>query len=164
MKEIPLTRGYVALVDDEDYEWLSQWKWHALVISSSPRAVRNASIANGGSKGTIYMSRQIVDAPPGMPVDHQDHDTLNNQRSNLRVCTYSQNNANRRKTAGCTSRFKGVYWNKGCRKWCAQIKLGGLCKYLGLFVDEVKAAQAYNREAVCRSGEFALLNDVHEES
>ncbi len=158
MREIPLTQGYVALVDDNDYEWLSQWKWCVSLMQSGPRAVRNALV--DGKRKTICMSRQLMNSPIGMVVDHWDHNTLNNQRANLRRCTKSQNGANRRKTAGCSSRFKGVTWVKREGKWIAHIKVAGRNKHLGYFVDEVAAALAYNVEAAQQFEEFALLNDV----
>lgn len=160
MKEIPLTKGCVALVDDADYERLMQHKWHAFVSRSGPRAVRNAPMIKGIRGPRIYMSRQIVDAPKGMDVDHRDHNTLNDQRANLRVCTRSQNMGNTRKRAGCSSRFKGVSWRKDVKKWQLHMKVNGQQMALGLFTDEVKAAQAYNKEALKAWGEFALLNEV----
>ncbi len=78
MKEIPLTQGYVALVDDDDYEELSKYKWRVDLQRSGPKAKRNSFVSEGEGQKTIYMSRQIMDAPSGMPVDHWDHDTLNN--------------------------------------------------------------------------------------
>ncbi len=160
MKEIPLTQGYGALVDDEDYEELSKHKWHVALVRGGPRAMRNAPRVKGSKRVKIYMSRQIMNAPSGMPVDHWDHDTLNNQRANLRVCTRAQNAANQKKKSGCSSQFKRVYWHKGARKWVAKVEAAGRVQYLGLFVDEVDAAWAYNVKAVKLFGEFALLNDV----
>lgn len=159
MKEIPLTQGYAALVDDEDFEELSKHKWCVSLMRAGPKARRAAPRDKGGKQGTILMHRQIMNAPFGMPVDHWDHDTLNNRKENLRVCTYSQNGANQRKTRG-SSRFKGVTWNKSRGKWQAQIEVAGHHKYLGLFLEEEKAAQAYNDEAAKRFLDFALLNEI----
>ncbi len=160
MKEIPLTQGYVALVDDKDYEWLSQWKWRVSLMRGGSKAVRSAPRVGGGREQNIHMSRQIMDAPSGMPVDHWDHDTLNNQRVNLRVCTSAQNAANRRKSPNCSSQFKGVHWHKGARKWHARIRVDGLLKHLGSFTDELEAALVYNAAALEHFGAFALPNCI----
>src|ERR1043165_2122866 len=86
-REIPLTQGYVALVDDCDYEWLSQWKWCAHVAKGGRTAY--AFRAKG-----IAMHRVIMNAPEGMDVDHRDHNGLNNTRANLRICTHAENQRN----------------------------------------------------------------------
>jgi len=106
------------------------------------------------------MHRQIMQAPKGTDVDHVNHDTLKNVRSNLRVCTRSQHHANRKKGLGFTSRFKGVGWASKSSKWQARIKKDGKEANLGYFDDERDAARAYNRAAREHFGEFALLNDV----
>lgn len=119
MKAILLTHGKLALVSDEDYEWASQWKWQAY-----ERKLKNfesvwyatckhyvKGVKNGGP--TYYLHREIakrMGAYDFSQVDHIDFDGLNNQRSNLRPCSHSQNQANRRKEKNTTSRFKGVYW------------------------------------------------------
>ena len=88
MKEIPLTQGEVALVDDEDYEWLNQWRWYVLKARHTFYAVR----FDGGR--TQSMHREIMCNPVGKEVDHSDMDGLNNQRINLRIATRSQNHKN----------------------------------------------------------------------
>ncbi len=161
MKEILLTQGFVALVDDEDYAWLMQWKWHShRGCSSGLWAERNSRPDDNGKRSPVLMHRQIMDAPPGKDVDHKDHDTLNNQRANLRVCTTAQNNANRCKSEGCSSRFKGVCRSKDHKKWRARITVDGHLRHIGYFNDEVEAALAYNKEAIEEWGEFALPNNV----
>ncbi len=160
MREISLTQGCIALVDDADYEWLSQWKWHAIKDGSGYRAARRERKSESGTRKIVYMARQIMKAEQEELVDHLNHRTLDNQRGNLRRCTHAQNQANRRKIAGCSSQFKGVYWHKRGKKWAAGVRVAGKLKYLGLFVDEADAARRYNAEAVQEFGEFALLNDV----
>ncbi|KKN85747.1 hypothetical protein LCGC14_0275520 [marine sediment metagenome] len=163
MKEIPLTQGFVSLVDDEDYEWLSLWKWYAAVSvqAGGPRAVRVAPKADGGSgHRIIYMHRVILDAQPGEDVDHANHDTLDNQRKNIRRCTRSQNLMNSRKRLGCSSRYKGVYWHKRDRRWLAQIQKEGKRYHLGCFSNERDAACAYDLAAVEYFGEFASPNNA----
>jgi hypothetical protein len=107
------------------------------------------------------MHRVILGLPPKNPhVDHKNHDRLDNRRSNLRIVTQAQNNTNRRKRAGTSSRFKGVTWSKPRQKWEAQIQVDGWHRMLGRFATEEEAARAYNQAALAAWGEFAFLNEV----
>jgi hypothetical protein len=119
-RQIPLTQGYVAIVDAENYEWLMQWKWHAKAVHSTNStriyAVRNISLV-GHKQRSSYMHREIMNAPIGMQVDHWNGNTLINCQDNLRVCTNAQNQHNRRIGGDFTSTFKGVSWNKQRKKW-----------------------------------------------
>jgi len=157
MKEIPLTQGRVALVDDEDYSWLQKWPWIYVYCPSSRTgyAVRHEGLR------TICMHRQILGARPGQDVDHVNAAGTDNQRANIRLCTRAQNNANQRHQRRATSsRYKGVYWDRARGKWHAQLKTGGVRYALGRFGDEREAARAYNAFALKTWGEFARLNDV----
>ncbi len=161
MKSIELTQGFVTMVDDEDYEELMRYKWH--VLSARGRrfyAVRTTPII-GGRHHMVYMHRQILGVGPDEQVDHHSQVTLDNQRTNIRRCTRSQNAANSRKKRGCTSRFKGVHFHKTARKWCARIKKDGVSQHLGLFTDERDAARAYNVAAIEHFREFARLNEIN---
>ncbi len=93
-----------------------------------------------------------------MVVDHIDGNKANNCRFNLRNCTRQENQRNRGKATGASSRFKGVYFDKKVRKWCAAITLGRRNVWLGYYTDEMEAARAYDRKAVELFGEFARLN------
>ncbi len=156
-KQIPLTQGYVAIVDDEDFEGLAQHKWYAHRGHGGDfYAVRKTRDTNGEQR-MVRMHRIIVGASPGEDVDHENHDTLDNRRRNIRRCTRAQNQANSRKMRGTSSRFKGVSWHKGMRKWQAGIARNGKSRHLGYFDDEHDAGRAYNAAAI---GEFALLNEV----
>jgi len=159
-REIPLTQGYVTLVSDHRYEELSQYKWHADRTGYGVRARRTTPVNAEGKKCIISMHRQIMNAPPGMDVDHANLDQLDNRDENLRLCTKSQNMANRRKKAGFSSRFKGVSWSKDNGKWLARMKVNRRIHHLGYFIDEVEAARAYNVAAIKHFKEFALLNEV----
>lgn len=155
MKEIPLTRGKVALVDDEDFATLSAFQW---LLGANGYAVRN--LPRG--KGQAYMHREILGVTDRkLHVDHRNHDPLDNQRANLRTCPASRNIANsqkwRRKT---TSRFKGVSWLASSGKWRAAIGVAMKSVHLGLFTDEKAAAEAYNAAATLHFGEFANLNPI----
>jgi len=163
MKTIPLSQGFVALIDDEDFARVSQYKWCALVCKNGRiYAKRHYWVPGGkGKEKNIMMHRFILGLPLGRKpdVDHEDHNGLNNQKHNLRVATRQQNNANQRKTRG-TSQFKGVYWNKNAGKWQAQIKVNGVRHYLGLFTSEAKAAGAYAQAAVKYFGTFSYTEAI----
>jgi hypothetical protein len=149
VRRIPLTLGQYALVDAADYEWLSQHKW---ACSPSGYAARQE---NGK---TIFMHRQIMNAPAGMVVDHIDNSRHNNCRGNLRLCTRRQNLQHLVKHHNCTSRFKGVRYCQQRHKWYARAEFEGERFWLGSFDDEIEAARTYDRLAVELFGEFAYLN------
>src|SRR3990167_1380719 len=91
VKLMPLTQGQFSIVDDEEYAWLSKFKWHY-----DGRYARRNSLQNEGNRRPIYMHRVIAKPPDGMKIDHIDGNKLNNTRANLRVCTHSENQHNRR--------------------------------------------------------------------
>lgn len=145
MKLITLTKGYSTMVDDEDYELLSQWKWHAQILSHTVYAVRKPWVAGGKGKSTkIFMHRVILDVPSGMQADHMDGNGLNNQKQNLRSVTQQDNLLNRaRWKKGCTSKFRGAYLDKRSGKWFSRITIDGKTRYLGTFKNEEDAGKAY---------------------
>ena len=154
MKEIQLTQGKAALVDDEDFEWLNQWKWCA---HKSDSGVFYARRRGDGNK-TIHMHRVIMDTPDNLECDHKDNNGLNCQRYNLRNCTRGQNNSNRRKTKKNTSGFKGVSWQKSRNKWRVQLQINGVKKFFGLFDRLDEAANAYDEAAKENHKEFSNVN------
>lgn len=158
MKEIQLTQGLVALVDDEDYEYLNQWKWHAhKQTRSGYRAIRAVN------KKIIIMARVIMGLEDkGLLIDHKDRNGLNNQKSNLRLCTKQQNNFNKTPHKTSTSKYLGVCLEKRLknRKWRATITHNYKQIPLGRFENEQDAAAAYNLKAKELFGEFANLNHV----
>lgn len=159
MKQIPLSQGKFALVDDEDYHFLMQWKWYynnKYVVSSINYRKPNGK--RGNSK--MRMHQVLMNTPNGMITDHIDGDPLNNQRSNLRICTCAENVRNRKSRPNSTSRFKGVCRTKDLKKWQAHIMAHGKAFYLGLFTKEIDAARAYNEKAKELHGEFARLNEI----
>ena len=104
------------------------------------------------------MYREIVGAGSGQVVDHKDGDGLNNTRENLRVCSRSDNEHNRRIDTKNSSGFKGVYFNKPMKKWMARISINNKRMYLGCYDNKVDAARAYDKAAKKHFGEFARLN------
>jgi hypothetical protein len=156
---IKLTRGKFAVVDAGDAPALLAYYWQAsksdrMVDSYETYYARRAERGPDGKQRYVQMHRQIMDAPEGVEVDHRDGDGLNNRRYNLRVCTHAQNGANQRIPKNNTSGFKGVYRQKDCSGWLAQIR----GTYLGLYDSAEEAARAYDTAAVRTFGEFASLN------
>lgn len=156
MKEIPLTQGYVALVDDSDFETVNAHNWYAEKASRGIYATRNIRKPSG-NWGIQRLHRFLMPEVPR--IDHHDGDGLNNQRDNLRPATHKQNTQSfRRKKIGATSSFRGVYWNKSHCKWYARIEVSGTPIYLGCFTSETDAAKAYDVAAVKHFGDFASPN------
>lgn len=152
---IQLTRGYVALVDDDDYEKLSSYKWTA-----APRDNRCYAFRSEGPRGhqrTVRMHRVIMNAPDDLLVDHINGNTLDNRKENLRLCTMSQNMFNQGAQKDNTSGYKGVSYVKDRGKWSAQIAIRGKTHYLGYFHTPNEAYEAYCTAAKQLHGEFARL-------
>jgi len=147
MKTIQLTQGKYAIIDDDDYEELSRYKWHASLGSGRYwRARRN--IKKGNEKWILEsMSRKIMNAPVGTVVDHLNGDTLDNRKENLRLCDQSINGQNRHSTHGLSC-YQGVSWDAGRAKWRARIMKDGIKYSLGLYNREKEAAFAYNKGAL----------------
>jgi hypothetical protein len=142
MKMIPLTHQQFALVDDEDFEWLMQYKWSLH---------RPKHYAQNGCRGRkpflVFMHRMILNAPKGVQVDHRDRNGLNNQRSNLRLCTRSENGYNRAANRNSKSGSKGVI-QLPSGLWTARISIG-------IFTTREEASAAYDAAAKQFHGEFA---------
>jgi hypothetical protein len=148
---IPLTQGQNAIVDVDDFDWLSQWNWYACwdVMGQCFYARR----ATG--RGThISMHRAILKCVEW--VDHKNGDGLDNRRNNLRKSTHTENSRNRRMHHNNKSGFKGVYMCNG--KWRAGIDVNGKCRHLGYFPSAEDAARAYDVAAAEFHGGFARLN------
>lgn len=157
MKEIRVASGEITLVDDEDYAELAQYHWH--MSGSKRRYVARKEVVSRHpiKQTTVFMHRQIMQAPPHLQVDHRSGDTLDNQRANLRLATHQQQMRNKRGMAH-RSRFKGVWWHNQHQKWIAATRIGKRTIYFGLFADEESAARAYDAHIREYHGEFAWLN------
>lgn len=154
MKKIKLTQEKYAMVDDDDYEFLSQFNWYAFKNHGTYRAVRCAS----GLKRTVYMSRDLMKPLSGMVVDHINGDTLDNRKCNLRVCTSAENIRNRKLHKNSISGYKGV--RKQGKNWRATIRANDKRIFLGVFNTKEEAAAAYNEASKKYHGEFARINTI----
>lgn len=151
---IVLTNGGYTYVDDEDYEYLSQWNW---------QANRNDAVNRCDKYGNaIYMHRVIAERMGleinNLLIDHKDQNPFNNRRNNLRIATKSQNQVNGRKHKDNASGYKGVSLGKRTGKWHAATMKDGIKYYLGSFYLKENAARAYDKKAIELFGEFACLN------
>lgn len=159
MKEIALSKGYVSVVDDEDYARISSYKWSVSVGRTRSDGTKEA-YALCSSLNHQKMHRFIASPPIGMDVDHINGDGLDNRRCNLRICSRSENLRNQRLQAGKSSVYKGVSAHSRAGYWTAQIKVRGKKIHLGVFKSETDAARAYDAAAMREFGEFAKTNFV----
>lgn len=151
MKNIPLTQGKFALIDDADYEWASQYKWHFTTNGYARRVAKDRT--------TPRMHREINKTPNGMDTDHINGDKLDNRRENLRSVTRSQNVMNLVKGKK-GKKYKGTQYLKRSGKYNAMICLNGKNQFIGNYDTEEEAALAYNLKAVELFGEFSCINKL----
>jgi len=157
MKEIKLGNDTkVALVDDEDYKILNQYKWHNNI------GYARTDIKDKDKWVSKLMHRLLIDVPDKMEIDHIDGNPLNNQKSNLRLVTHQQNQMNSQKRKKTSSKYKGVTFDKWTGRWESYIGYNNKKIHLGRFKSEIDAAKAYNEKAKELYGEFANLNIIEE--
>jgi hypothetical protein len=155
MKEITLTQGKIALIDNEDFEKVSKFKWNANFQHTDWYA---RSWKNGKR---LLMHRFIMGIEDSnILVDHRNHNTLDNQKTNLRIATKAQNCRNKKHRNNTRSIYSGVSWHKASNKWIAKICVNYKNIHLGIFDIEGDAAIAYNMAAIQHFGEFANLNSI----
>lgn len=158
-KEIPLTYGAIAIVDDEDYDELSRHKW---LLNKDGYAQRTAKKAEKEPRKqrVILMSRFLLGITGNELCDHINGNKLDNRKGNLRIANASQNMVNRLKQRNNTSGYKGVCKTSSCNRWVAQIYCDKQYIYLGRHDSAEEAALAYNLKAKELYGEYARLNDI----
>jgi hypothetical protein len=160
-KHINLTQGYTTLVDDEDYEQLSKYKWFAAVQKyGKVYAARSTPAIEWLFRPRLIpMHIELMGAAPkGHEVDHKNNDSLDNRRSNLRIATIAQNRQNSKKRSDNTTGYKGVNRAETDNRWLARIQNDGKTYYLGTYKTPIEAAQAYDEKARELHGEFARTN------
>jgi hypothetical protein len=165
VKEIPLTKGYVTLVDDEDAEWMSEHCWQVSLHKGVPYAGRPAWDSTERRHKRCQLHRAILarihgaDAIAGKMVDHINRNPLDNRRENLRLCSRPQNQWNCGLSKRNTSGFKGLFYiNRGIKRWGAKIEFNGKKLYLGYYHTKEEAARVRDEAAKKHHGEFAVLN------
>ena len=165
-KTIPLTQGHVALVDADDYAWLSEHKWRCVFNGRASYAARSVLVV--GAPKIEWMHRRILEYHgtdmDGLDTDHKNRNGLDNRRANLRPATHDQNMQNRKLHRNNSSGFMGVYWSERRQKWRANIYVVGRKIFLGRYDDLLDAARAYDAGALEHHGEFASLNYPEEQS
>lgn len=157
MKLIPLTNiSRSAIVDDEDFEKLNAYKWRGEVSRRTIYACTGASMPPYNNH--YFMHELLITKTLNLVIDHKDNNGLNNQKSNLRLATISQNKANGKAYSNNTSTFKGVTFRRERGTWRAQIRVNNKLHIIGCFHDKEDAARAYDKAALLYFGEFAKLN------
>lgn len=156
MREVPLTQGFVAFVDDEDYEKVSEFSWYIHQKKLRPDCYAATTISVDGKRKEVKMHRCIMQATPNEIIDHIDGNPLNNRKENLRVANHTTNRQNSIKRTGL-SQYKGV--TKAYKdRWRSRITINKKVVFLGYFNNEIDAAKAYDTAAKKHFGDFARLN------
>lgn len=148
---VPLTKGYVAVIDAADVDLVRGRSWQAV---EAGRCVYAATTI-GGKR--VYLHRHLTAAPTGVEVDHRDGNGLDCRRSNIRIATPTENRQNKGLTAQNRSGLKGASWNANAGKWEANIRAAGKRHYLGLFETALAAHEAYAHAARDLHGDFARV-------
>jgi hypothetical protein len=150
MKQIYLTKGMVASIDDDDFEKVNKYSWHCTSHGYAAARINNK---------IVYMHRYIMNSQ-GAEIDHIDNDRLNNKKQNLRSCKHIDNIRNSKTPKNSTTGYKGVTFAKWAGLYRAHIIADGNNHSLGYFKDAKEAAISYNKAAIKYFGEFAKLNEV----
>ncbi len=150
MKYIKLSQNKRAMVDDADFGWLNQWKWHAirqrhLWYAARPKSVKMHRLIMGLTKGD------------GKEVDHKNGNGVDNRRENLRICTRPENIQNQHIVRG-SCKYQGVCRDRTNNKWMAYIMKNGKQTTIGLFKNKKDAARAYDKKALELYGPDAKVN------
>lgn len=149
-----LTQNQETLVDNETFIWASNYKWLNNKKKNKFYAIRRQN------KKTIYLHREIMNAQKGQYVDHINGNSLDNRKTNLRICSNAENSRNSKTKSNNTSGYKGVVWLKRERKWRSRIKVNYKLIVIGYYNDIKEAAKAYNQAAKEYFGEYAWLNII----
>lgn len=164
MKEIQLTQGQVAIIDDDDYERVSKFKWFAEkyknVHGEYIYYAKRSPVVNGEQR-SLRLHTFILGKPDkGIEIDHVNLNTLDCRKSNLRYCTHLENMYNRKPRLNCYSKYKGVVWCKRDKRFIVRISFNKKRIHIGSYENEIEAALNYNIAAKIYHGEFARLNII----
>lgn len=163
MRIIPLTRNQTTIVDEIDAD-LCDLRWYATIENHTTFYAGRTHRSPGHKKRYVAIHRSIMSRVMGRAllsselVDHINGNTLDNRRSNLRLCTHAENSQNRTSRKGTRSHYKGVYFHKGSQKWRATLTHGSKVETIGFFSNQKNAALAYDWFSVRICGDFARLN------
>lgn len=150
--------NFEIIIDAEDFNKIKEYYWY---VGKKPNAFYVITNINKNNKRTtLKLHRLIMDFPENMDIDHINHNTFDNRKTNLRICKHNKNTKNHKININNTSGFKGVTWFKYTKKWSVGIFSDGNRVHIGYFDDKIKAAMAYNEAAKKYHGEFANLNNV----
>jgi len=143
MIQIELSQGRVALVDDEDFDWLSKWKWYYLRDKKAKTGYAKRNIGSSPHQQAVYMHIAIMKRHKcwkrKKEVDHIDMCGCDNRKVNLRLATSGEQGINERFRSDNTSGIRGVCWYKQTGKWVAYITVNRKRKHLGYFVNKEDA-------------------------
>ena len=142
MRYIPLSQNKYAIVDNIDYEWLSEYRWYCCWSPHKKTYYAQASVKIDGKYKSVFMHRLILNVPQGKQTDHKNGKGYDNRRKNIKICTASENQHNQHVVRG-RSKYRGVSWSKSNNKWRASIMYNGISYYLGFFDSEIDAENAY---------------------
>lgn len=146
--------GLYALVDRDDFSRVNSYKWF---LAKDGYAL--ASIYRDGKRTTCRMHRFILYNPPkNILIDHINFNPLDNRKDNLRKCSHLENSIHRRTPKTNTSGYRGIWWDKNWKKWRVGIRINGKRKYLGAYLDKIKAAKIYDNAARKYFGDFSVTN------
>lgn len=152
MKKVNVNTGYIAIVDDEDLELVSKYKWN---LSTKGYA----QAYDKTSKKTVRLHRLIMGVTDKtVIIDHINRDRLDNRKENLRLGDVKTNSYNRGSNPNTTSKYKGVHWHKGVKKWAVALQIEQTVIYGGYFKDEYLASLRYDQLAREHHKDFAYLN------
>lgn len=155
-KSIPLTQGLFAIVDEEDFDQLNLYKWYASKRSNGGYVAMRDERKRGVYHRHIYMHREIMKTPSDQMTDHRNGDGLNNQKCNLRNCSRKENQRNKRRMSSLNSSgVRGIFWEKSCNRWRAQISIDNKNKHLGVFKSKEDAQAVYIEASKSIYGEFS---------
>lgn len=157
MKEIPLDKGHILFIDNEDYEEVSKLIWKVAKRLHTFYAISDIR-KKGHARKVILLHRLIMKAPKGTLIDHINGNGLDNRKSNLRYANKSKNAMNMSKHTPHSSPYKGVSYDKDRKKFRCNIGINGKQYFVGRFDNELEAAKAYNKKALTIYGEYARLN------